>query len=130
MYSLEQKNFQKEAFYDTIVAVEGSFGRLFFETEVSEHGLQEIGVAEEVVARMQSGARGLSDAIGSCLEALTPVFDRTMNTQQNLESTEVEFGISISGEGNVFVVKTSGSANINVKLTWKARQDPDAKPNS
>ena len=36
-----------------------------------------------------------------------------------MKSAEIEFGVKVSGEGNIYVAKTTGEANITVKLNWE-----------
>ena len=41
-----------------------------------------------------------------------------VKASEKLKTAEIEFGITIDVEGNVYVVKAKGAANISVKLTW------------
>ncbi len=40
-----------------------------------------------------------------------------------MTSAEIEFGIKVSSEGNVYVAKATGAANITVKLKWEFIQE-------
>ena len=50
-------------------------------------------------------------------------FNEQYLISKSMKSAAIEFGIKVSAEGNVYVAKTSGEANITVKLNWEFNQE-------
>lgn len=109
-----------------LLRLEDSTGNLLFEADVSDHQLEEIGVMEEVISSVSGSANALADAVKGCVDILDPIFERASAASNELDAAEVEFGVSVSGEGNIYVVKLSGSANLKVKLNWKMAKNSAA----
>ena len=69
-------------------------------------------------------ARGidLEKSFDKMLERIQPFCESVINNFEKLKrkpnSASAEFGLSISGEGNLFVVKATGEATIRVTLNW------------
>jgi inner membrane protein involved in colicin E2 resistance len=45
-----------------------------------------------------------------------PIFGRVFAAWQ--QSSEVEFGLNVSGEGSLCVAKVGAEANLSIKVTW------------
>jgi hypothetical protein len=77
---------------------------------------------EKVV--IQSGAVGLAKKnLDKMLEVIKPFCESLKKNFEALgaykpDSASAEFGLSFSGEGNVFFVKASGEASVKVILNW------------
>lgn len=56
------------------------------------------------------------------MERMQPFCESIIKNFEKLKrkptSVSAEFGLSIAGEGNLFVVKASGEATIKVTLNW------------
>lgn len=56
------------------------------------------------------------------LEKVRPFSEAIIRNFQQLEtkpdSASAEFGLSVSAEGNIFVVKASGEASVRITLNW------------
>src|SRR5690348_16721815 len=69
---------------------------------------------------VQAGA--LEKDFDKMLKRLQPFCECIIKNFQNLakkpDSASAEFGLNVSAEGNLFVVKASGEASIKVTLNW------------
>jgi hypothetical protein len=65
---------------------------------------------------------------GSLKAFCTSVIDslKEMGDEAKPSKATVEFGINVSLEGNVYVVKGSGEASVKVMAEWDLRRDADA----
>jgi hypothetical protein len=77
------------------------------------------------------GSSGLQQASGNVekefdklLKRVKPFCESIINNFQDLnikpDTASAEFGLSISAEGNIFVVKASGEATIKITLNWNS----------
>jgi hypothetical protein len=48
---------------------------------------------------------------------LTEAFE-ALYREGKAKNAEVEFGLSFTGKGNIYVVETSAQASLKVKITW------------
>jgi hypothetical protein len=53
-------------------------------------------------------------------ESLTDIIDQ-IPAEKKPTSFTASFGFKISGEGNIYVVKTSGEASLNFTAEWKVK---------
>jgi hypothetical protein len=78
----------------------------------------DIGGGEGLVRATGHMERG----IDQMLERIRPFCESIIRNFEGLsnkpETASAEFGLSIAGEGNLFVVKASGEATIKVTLNW------------
>lgn len=66
------------------------------------------------------------------LEQIKPLFQKSIDTvvqsivwvteKIEIENVEIELGLGFEGEGNIYVVRGTGSANFNVKFTIKPKR--------
>jgi len=71
------------------------------------------------------------DKVKETVDKITPILTsvckplvsawQELNKEMQVEQTEVELGISFSGEGNIYLAKTTMGANLTVKLTLKPK---------
>lgn len=102
-----------------LITIEGAQGSVLFEAEDTVEGLQEIGVMDGVIDKINGTTEKLTGSIQACLDSLTPVFAREREKSGSaLEKAEISFGVSVDGTGDIYVVKVAGAANLTVKLTW------------
>ena len=64
------------------------------------------------------------------VDACRPVVSacEDLNRDLDIESAEVELGLSFEGEGNLYVTKSTAGANLTVKLVLKPRPKQDSEP--
>jgi len=97
--------------------------------ELEDGTLVEIEVPDK---RAQPIAGGLADKIKSAtlenikpilLRACKPVAEvwRELNRDLHIEQAEIELGLGFEAEGNLYITKAKGNANLTVKLTLKPK---------
>jgi hypothetical protein len=106
-----------------LIAMKTEGRQILIEAEVSKAKLEEIGVKEEIIKQIQGSFKSIAETIKICSQDLAEIFDEQRPISKSLKGAEIEFGIKVSGEGNVYVVKTTGEANISVKLNWEFNQE-------
>ena len=93
------------------------------EVDATERELQDISHGRELI-------RGATvDQIKPLLLRITrPMTEvwRELNKDLEVQEAEVELGLGFEGEGNLFVAKTKGSANLVIRL--KLAPKPEAEP--
>jgi hypothetical protein len=71
-------------------------------------------------------ASGLQKNFDQMLERLQPFCESIIKNFESLskkpDSASAEFGLNISGEGNLFVVRASGEATIKITLNWSTNR--------
>lgn len=80
---------------------------------------------QHVSSRFADEVSGKLDAMQSLLvQACEPVVKawRELNQEMELETAQVELGLSFEGEGNLYITKAKAGANIVVTLTLKPPQ--------
>lgn len=103
------------------VAMKTEGGEILVEAEFSQAELEEIGVMDKTLKRI--GVKSIAETIMKCSADLADIFDEQPPISKSMTSAEIEFGIKVSGEGNVYVAKATGEANITVKLKWEFNQE-------
>lgn len=88
--------------------------------------LVEVEVSEDQ-AEMISG--GLTRTVDSTLKSIKPLLVEScqpvieawdeLQAHTRIEQAEVEIGMAFSVEGNLYITKSTGKANIKIKLTLK-----------
>jgi hypothetical protein len=68
-------------------------------------------------------ATGFSEkAFDKLLKAVNPFCESIIDNFQTLstkpDSASAEFGLNVSAEGNIFIVKASGQATLKITLNW------------
>lgn len=111
-----------------LVGVTTGDGVVLFEGEFSESGLrdlEEIGIkdkTQDVIAATRASAVAVADTLQRCASTLVDTFEGLASRRGaggSLSEAVVELGVSVTGEGNVIVVKGSAEANLKVTLTWQ-----------
>ncbi len=94
----------------------------FVEVEVPGEQLEEISgsLSEQVTTTFE---RVQPIIVNSCRPILKAW--KELNQEIKVEQAEVEIGLSFTGEGNLYVTKSSTSANLKVKLTLKPQDSTD-----
>ena len=84
-------------------------------------------------SRLDDVVEKVKDSLGKQLTILTEISD-TVNTalengRKSFESAEIEFGISFTAKGSIYVAEAEAEATFKVKLTFKpdkTQKAPDA----
>jgi Trypsin-co-occurring domain 1 len=107
-----------------LVQLQARDGAVLFEGEFSSAELQEIGIrdkVEDVVKATGTRVSALAATIRECTVDLLDEFDALAAEKRAggaFSTATMEFGITVTGEGNVVVARGSVEANIKVTLTW------------
>ena len=102
-----------------LVAMKTKDGEILVEAEFSQGKLEEIGVIDNALERIEVSFKSISEVINKCSADLIELFDEQHSMHKNMRSAEIEFGIKVSGEGNAYIAKSTGEVNIAVKLNWE-----------
>lgn len=78
-------------------------------------GLGEVGVAEEI-ARV--GGEKFKAALGSLASLVAALEESVGKMARRPDEIEMEFGASLTGDCNLWVVAGEGKAEFKVKLAW------------
>jgi hypothetical protein len=102
-----------------LIAMKTDDGEILVEAEFSKANLQEIGVGDEVLKKIEGSFKSIANTIKKCSIDLADTFNEQYSIDKSMTSAEIQFGIKVNAEGNIYVAKTSGEGNITVKLNWK-----------
>ena len=90
---------------------------LMMEVEVTKDEIEQIsgGHDDEIIDKVESSMEAVEAIIKESVKPIVSAYE-TLNQDVVLEKAEVEIGIGFSAEGNIFIAKGKGSANLKVKL--------------
>ncbi len=96
---------------------------------LNDQTLIEIDVPE-TQARQISG--GIAEKVDATLDKIGPTLLKVgrpiiqaweeLNKNFDMESAEIELGLSFEGEGNIYITKSKASANLTVRLKLRPKQ--------
>jgi hypothetical protein len=82
-------------------------------------------------ARQISG--GFADKVNSTFDKIQPLLVKIcrqvtdswqeINKDMNIEQAEIQLGLSFEAEGNLYITKAKGNANLTIKLTLKPKSN-------
>jgi hypothetical protein len=97
--------------------------------ELEDGILVEVEVPEDQARQISSH---LADKVSSTFDQIQPILVKTchpiiaawkeISEDIQIEQAEVELGFSFEGEGNLYVTKAKGKANLTVKLMLKPKE--------
>jgi hypothetical protein len=86
--------------------------------------LIESGVSEQTGEVVQaSAAEKVSQKLSELLKVLNPLTSAILKSVEDLgndrpKEITAEFGLSVTAEGNIFVVRAAGEASLKIKFSW------------
>jgi Trypsin-co-occurring domain 1 len=80
-----------------------------------ETGLSEVGVAEDIA---KASAEKFKAALGSLASLVAALQASVGGMAQRPDKVEMEFGASLSGDCDLWIVSGEGKADFKVKLAW------------
>ena len=90
------------------------------EGEISEgESLKRVSQSESLAKAVEAGVQ-LTDTITAYCTTWIKTF-MGLDRGQKPETITAEFGLKLSGEGNVYVVKTAGEASLKITTQWKLK---------
>lgn len=105
-----------------LVSMETDSGKILVEAELSGAKLEEMGMIDGAFEKLEGSFKSVSETINRCSINLAELFNEQYPISKCMTRAEIEFGIKVNAEGNAYVAKTSGEANITVKLNWDFTQ--------
>ena len=95
-------------------------------------GLSEVGLAEDVAKATADSFRAGLGALGGLISVLEEAVGRM---GRRPDKVEMEFGASLSGECDLWVVSGEGEAEFKVTITWEKtaeekKAEPQDRPNN
>lgn len=88
---------------------------LMMEVEIPQQEIEMISGGNDIVEKVEQSMSAVEKVLVQSIQPITHAYN-TISQEIVLEKAEVEIGIGFSAEGNIFVAKGSGSANLKVKL--------------
>lgn len=83
-----------------------------------EFGIQLVSKAGEILSK---ATKTLEDAIQDLKPAIQAIVNGLSDCANNVDQTEVEFGIKVGASSELIFASTDAEANLKVKLTWKSK---------
>ena len=80
-----------------------------------ETGLSEVGIAEDIA---RAGAEQFKAALGSLASLVAALQASVGQMPHRPDKVEMEFGASLGGDCDLWVVSGEGKADFKVKLAW------------
>ena len=93
---------------------------LLIEVEVPEDQVNQIAGAGEVLQHVDTAIDSVRDVLLKTCRPVVSVWNE-LNKEMSINNVEVELNLGFSAEGSVFLAKTSGSANLKIKLSIKPK---------
>jgi hypothetical protein len=84
-----------------------------------QEGPQKVSVSESMGKTIDS-FHMMSATIKAFCTSLVKTF-KSLASEHAPDNITAEFGLKLSGEGNVYVVKTTGEASLKITAEWKLR---------
>ena len=88
---------------------------LLMEVDVPQSEIEMISSNSDMVEKVNKSMDTVKEMLIKSIEPITQAYE-VLNQDVVLEKAEVEIGIGFSAEGNIFIAKGKGSANLKVKL--------------
>ena len=88
---------------------------LLMEVDVPQSEIEMISGGSDMVEKVNKSMDTVKEMLIKSVEPITQAYE-VLNQDVVLEKAEVEIGIGFSAEGNIFIAKGKGSANLKVKL--------------
>lgn len=77
-------------------------------------------------SKLDDTVKEISDSLSEKMEVLNTISDAVsealIKSKRAFSNVEVEFGLSFTGKGNIYVVQAEAEATIKVKLTFDLKQ--------
>jgi hypothetical protein len=89
--------------------------KLFFGGQAPETGLAEVGIGDEI--KRVTNER-FQAALGSLAELVAVLEKSVGGLPKRPDKVELEFGASLSGDCDLWIVSGEGKAEFKVKLAW------------
>lgn len=88
---------------------------VLIEVDIAESQIESISGDGDVVTKVGASMDTVKDLLLRSIKPITETY-KLLNQDLDLEKAEIEVGVGFSAEGNIFIAKGKGSANLSVKL--------------
>lgn len=88
---------------------------LLMEVDVPQSEIEMISGTDDVINRVDASIDAIKNILVKSIQPIAETYQE-LNKDMIVEKAEVEIGIGFSAEGNLFVAKGKGNANLKVKL--------------
>lgn len=96
----------------------GQKGTILVAVDVPEQTISPLAKTGDIVIdKVDEKFDDIKYAIINGCRPLTEAFE-ALYREGKAKNAEVEFGLSFTGKGNIYVVETSAQASLKVKITW------------
>ncbi|MBP0022252.1 MAG: hypothetical protein J7647_32435 [Cyanobacteria bacterium SBLK] len=100
-------------------------GAIVVAVDVPDESIKRVAKSgEQVIEKMEQSFDAVKDLILRSCRPLTEAF-QTLYQDSQATKAEVEFGINFTAKGNLYLVETSGTASLKVKITWDLDKSSD-----
>lgn len=88
---------------------------LMMQVDIPQQEIEMISGGGDVVEKVGQSMSAVEKLLIQSVQPIIQAY-QILNKEMTLKEAEVEIGIGFSAEGNIFVAKGTGSANLTVKL--------------
>lgn len=95
---------------------------VLIEVDIAESQIESISGDGDVVTKVGASMDTVKDLLLRSIKPITETY-KLLNQDLDLEKAEIEVGVGFSAEGNIFIAKGKGSANLSVKLVLSPKAE-------
>src|SRR5262249_11345483 len=99
--------------------------KVLFGGKGTARGLSEVGIADGVT---EATSANFKAALGSLADLVAALEQSVGKMVHRPDKVEMEFGASLSGECDLWIVSGEGEAEFKVKLSWEKKNSPATSP--
>jgi hypothetical protein len=85
----------------------------------SEENLENVSVSDSLGGAVDAGSQ-MTETIAAYCGNLIDTF-KSFDESQKPDTITAEFGLKLSGEGNLYLVKTVGEASLKITAQWRVK---------
>ena len=97
-------------------------GSIIVEVETEDEIIQTGNEGERLIQEVGEAFERVESAIINTGSKLSRALKKLAEKEPSLESASLEFGIQLTGEGNIYLVKTAAQGSIKVSINLRLKQ--------
>lgn len=105
----------------SIVKYETDHGPVFIEVGASDErktGVHKAGLARDGKALINSATATFESAVQNAFVAANTLLEKAASLNTQPQELNIEFGLKVSGDVDIFVVSGTSEANFAIKVKW------------
>jgi Trypsin-co-occurring domain 1 len=109
------------AYMSRVFQYESSNGPIYIEVAGAEGpstGIRKAGVGDKAKACLDKATASFEDALSNALTAANAFVETASKIKVQPQELNIEFGLKLSGDLNLFVVSGNSEANFVIKMKW------------